>query len=95
VSVDNDESDFLTRVEVKAGDRLGLLHDVALALHRLGLDIQSARIASSGGRVADVFYVRDGLGLKLTDPGPAREAERVLLEAARGEGGKIDGAIDP
>ncbi|WP_415518667.1 MAG: bifunctional uridylyltransferase/uridylyl-removing protein GlnD [Desulfovibrio aminophilus] len=95
VSVDNDESDFLTRVEVKAGDRLGLLHDVALALHRLGLDIQSARIASSGGRVADVFYVRDGLGLKLTDPGPAREAERVLLEAARGEGGKIDGAIEP
>lgn len=95
VNVDNDESDFLTRIEVKAGDRLGLLHDIALALHRLGLDIQSARIASSGGRVADVFYVRDELGQKLGGPELIRDAGRALLAAARGEGGKIDGTIEP
>jgi [protein-PII] uridylyltransferase len=82
VHVDNAESDFYTRIEVKAGDRLGLLHDIARALHRLGLDIQLARIATSGGRIADVFYVRDAQGNgKVEDPERLRAVEQALLEA--------------
>ena len=82
VSVDNAESDFFTRIEVKAGDRLGLLHDIARALHRLGLDIQLARIATSGGRIADVFYVRDAQGNgKVEEPERLREVEQALLTA--------------
>lgn len=84
VHVDNEESDFYTRIEIKAGDRLGLLYDLASALHAQGLDIQLARIATSGGRVADVFYVRDGLGQKVEDPGQARSLEQALLRGAAG-----------
>lgn len=82
VSVDNAESDFFTRIEVKAGDRLGLLHDIGRTLHRLGLDIRFARIASSGGRVADVFYVRDDQGGgKVEDPTRIAAVEKALLDA--------------
>ncbi|OIO02204.1 MAG: hypothetical protein AUJ49_06625 [Desulfovibrionaceae bacterium CG1_02_65_16] len=82
VRVDNDFSDFYTLVEVAAPDRLGLLHDLALTLCDIGLRIHLARIATSAGRIHDVFYVRSAEGLKLMDPARMDGIKKALLAAA-------------
>lgn len=83
VRVDNEQSDFFSLVEVAAPDRLGLLHDLALTLCTHGLRIHLARIATSAGRIHDVFYVRDPEGLKLTDPDRLEALKEALLAVAR------------
>jgi len=83
VRVDNEQSDFYTLLEVAAPDRLGLLHDLALAICAQGLRIHLARIATSAGRIHDVFYVRTNEGLKLGDPVRAEEIRQALLAAAQ------------
>lgn len=86
VRVDNEQSDFFSLVEVAAPDRLGLLHDLAQALCAHGLRIHLARIATSAGRIHDVFYVRTDEGLKLKDPARIEELRAALLEAAKAKG---------
>ena len=81
--MDNEASDFYTVVEIAAPDRLGLLHDLARALAELGVQIHLARIATSVGRIHDVFYVRDAGGQKITDPALAEELKKALLAAAK------------
>ncbi|GAB6126793.1 [protein-PII] uridylyltransferase family protein [Humidesulfovibrio idahonensis] len=83
VRLDNAFSDFYTLVEVAAPDRLGLLHDLGLCICAHHLRIHLARIATSAGRVHDVFYVRTDEGLKLTDPARMEELKKALLTAAR------------
>lgn len=83
VRVDFEASDFYTVIEIAAPDRLGLLHDLALALAALRLEIHLARIATSVGRIHDVFYVRGEGGQKLTDPAQAEEIKKALLAAAK------------
>jgi [protein-PII] uridylyltransferase len=73
VAVDNDASDFSTVIEVGAPDRLGLLFDVTSALADLHLDVHVAKVATYTGRVIDAFYVRDGIGGKVTDPAQVAE----------------------
>lgn len=83
VRVDFEASDFYTLVEIAAPDRLGLLHDLARALHGLRLEIHLARIATSAGRIHDAFYVRGEGGQKLTDPARAEEIRKALLAVAK------------
>jgi len=83
VRLDNEFSDFYTLVEVAAPDRLGLLHDLGLSICAHHLRIHLARIATSAGRVHDVFYVRTDEGLKLSDPTRMDELKKALLAAAR------------
>jgi [protein-PII] uridylyltransferase len=83
VRVDNEQSDFFSLVEVAAPDRLGLLHDLALILCAHGLRIHLARIATSVGRIHDVFYVRDPEGRKLTDPDRLEALKEALLAVSR------------
>ena len=78
VAVDNDASDFSTVIEVGAPDRLGLLFDVTSALADLHLDVHVAKVATYTGRVIDAFYVRDGIGGKVTDPAHVAEIETVV-----------------
>ncbi len=83
VRVDNEASDFFTVVEIAAPDRLGLLHDLARALADLRVEIHLARIATSVGRIHDVFYVRDAGGQKIVDPVQAEELKKALLHASK------------
>jgi [protein-PII] uridylyltransferase len=66
VSFDNTLSNRLTIVEVSGLDRPGLLYDLTSSLARLDLDIASAHIATFGEKFADVFYVTDLAGGKIT-----------------------------
>jgi [protein-PII] uridylyltransferase len=73
-----------TVVEVFAKDRPGLLYSLARAFHGLGLSIALSKINTEGNKVADVFYVNELDGSKVT-PGPRfKEIRDALLEAARG-----------
>jgi len=65
VKVDRDVSDFWTLVEVGGPDRMGLLFDIAWTLSALGLDVHSAKVATYGPRVVDVFYVTEATGQKV------------------------------
>jgi [protein-PII] uridylyltransferase len=78
VTVRNDVSDFSTVVEVSAGDRIGLLFDLARAFEELDLDVHLAKVATYGPRVVDAFYVRDLEGRKVDDPERLAELERAI-----------------
>ena len=78
VDVDNEASDFFTVIEVGAPDRLGLLFDVTRTLFELQLDVHVAKVATYGGRVVDVFYVRDALGRKVEDAEYIEEITKAI-----------------
>ena len=74
VRVDDVSSETMTILDVMTQDRPGLLHTIADALHRAGVSIEVARIATEGNRATDAFYLRDLTGRsppavgKITDP---------------------------
>ena len=72
VTVDNDQSDFFTIIEVFADDKPGVLFDLAETLFQLRLDIRVARAATHADQIADVFYVCD------IDGGKVEGAVRIL-----------------
>ncbi len=81
VSFDNTLSSRLTVVEVSGLDQPGLLYDLTSRLARLDLDIASAHIATFGEKVADVFYVTDLSGEKITSEERQETIRHVLLES--------------
>jgi [protein-PII] uridylyltransferase len=87
VRVSGGVSDFFTVVEVEAADRLGLLFDLCRVFSDLGVDVHSARVATYGPRVVDVFDVTDEGGVKVTDEGRVVALERALRTAAEGADG--------
>jgi [protein-PII] uridylyltransferase len=81
VVLHQDASDFFTLVEVEGPDRMGLLFDLTSALAGNGFDVHSARVATYGARVVDVFYVTDADGRKVSQAEREADLERVLLDA--------------
>ena len=65
ITIDNHLSDAYTVIEVKSPDRVGLLYLITRTLSGLGLDIESARIATEIDQAYDTFYVHDRQGAKL------------------------------
>jgi [protein-PII] uridylyltransferase len=59
VTFGDDPSGRSTVVEVRTGDRLGVLYSIASAIAELELDIVVARVQTVGHEVTDVFYLRD------------------------------------
>jgi [protein-PII] uridylyltransferase len=66
--VDNRCATRDTVIEVTTRDQLGLLFWLSNALQSLGLQISLAKINTEGTQVADVFYVTDADGAKVSDP---------------------------
>jgi [protein-PII] uridylyltransferase len=66
VIIDNETSDVASIVEVRALDRMGLLHEITAALMATGCDVESAYVNTLGHEVIDTFYVRDEQGAKLS-----------------------------
>lgn len=50
-------SDDYTVVQVKASDRIGLLHDITQTLADCGVDIRLSKIDSEGTQIVDTFYL--------------------------------------
>ena len=79
VIVDLEASSFATVVEVHAPDDVGLLARVAAVFGDLDLDVSQAIVSTSGDRVVDVFYLRDGFRQKFTDPLAVDSLRATLL----------------
>jgi len=78
VNIDNDVSDDFTVIEVFTEDRIGVLFRITYSLHQLGLSIHVAKISTNVDQVADVFYVTDQSGAKLSNSEDL-ESVRVFL----------------
>ncbi|WP_409333039.1 [protein-PII] uridylyltransferase [Trujillonella humicola] len=70
-------------VEVRAGDRAGLLHRLTAALAGEGLDVTSARVETLGADAADYFYVCNATREPI-DAAQRARVEVALVSAARG-----------
>jgi [protein-PII] uridylyltransferase len=88
VYVDNRCATRDTVIEVTTRDQLGLLFWLSHTLQSLKLQISLAKINTEGTQVADVFYVTDADGSKVTDPARIEEIKgRILSTVARLEKG--------
>lgn len=87
VRLDNDASRRFTVVDITAGDRLGLLYDVARTFAERGLSIRLAKITTNLDQVSDSFYVEKPGEGKVTEPGEAGELEKALREVLLEGGG--------
>ncbi len=85
IKIDNSLSSRFTVIEVAGLDRRGLLFNLTNILSQLDLNIGSAHIATFGEKAADVFYVTDFSGAKITDFGRKEAIGDALLKAF-GEG---------
>jgi len=84
VIIDDRASPRHTVVEVYSKDRPGLLYTLARAIHDEGLSIALSKINTEGTRVADVFYVSELDGSKVS-PGPRyQEIRQALVHAVGG-----------
>jgi [protein-PII] uridylyltransferase len=79
VKIDNEASDFFTIVEVSAGDRIGLLYELAKEIFSLGLDIRFAKVNSDKERMTGVFYVRDSSGQKIYGEHDIEKTKRGVM----------------
>ncbi len=84
IHVDNRGGTHDTIVEITTRDHLGLLFELASTLQQAGLEISLAKINTEGTQVADVFYVKEASGGKMTDP--------LRIEALKAS---IHKAVDP
>ena len=81
VRFDDAASSNSTLLEVRAPDKIGLLHNIAKTIADMGLDIRHARVQTLTNEVVDTFYVRSASGGKLMDPAHRGEVEKALLYA--------------
>ncbi|MEU7477494.1 [protein-PII] uridylyltransferase [Lentzea sp. NPDC042327] len=72
----DDEATGAVVLELRAADRIGLLHRIAGALEQCGVDVRWARVSTLGATVVDSFSIA---GSDLD----RRRVERAVLDAAR------------
>ena len=68
-------------LEVRAPDKMGILHRITKALAELGLDIRHATVQTIGMEVVDTFYVRTWSGDLVVDEFHRAEIARAVLHA--------------
>lgn len=81
VFIDNEASNVHTVIEITGQDRIGFLYHVTRAIADLGLSIATSHISTYGVQVADVFYVKDLFGMKITHEAKLRTIRETLLDA--------------
>ncbi len=80
VEIDNEVSDRYTVIDIFAMDKVGLLYDITRTLNELGLYIAVSKISTKVDQAADVFYVSDIFGQKITHYEKLEEIKNVMLE---------------
>lgn len=81
VDIDNEVSDSYTVMDIYAHDKVGLLYLITSTLTDLGLYIGVSKISTKVDQVADVFYVRDIFGHKITSEDKLTEIRARLVTA--------------
>ena len=70
-------------MELVAGDRPGLLSDIARIFIEQGIDIETAKILTIGERAEDVFYITDASGKPLDNDTKTKLREALLSRLER------------
>ena len=81
IEFDNEVSDNYTVIDIYTHDKVGLLYLITSTLTHLGLYIGVSKISTKVDQVADVFYVRDIFGHKITAPEKLSEICGKLMTA--------------
>lgn len=81
VDIDNEVSESYTVMDIYAHDKVGLLYLITSTLTELGLYIGVSKISTKVDQVADVFYVRDIFGHKITSEEKLAEIRGKLISA--------------
>lgn len=81
IDFDNEVSDEYTVIDIYTHDKVGLLYLITSTLNRLGLYIGVSKISTKVDQVADVFYVRDIFGHKITTEDKLAELKNTLAQA--------------
>ena len=86
VRIDNDASRFFTVISVSAGDSLGLLYRITRELHLCDVTVCTARIATFGYLVMDVFFIQSRDGEKIIEKGRLQKIQDSLQAVLRPPG---------
>ena len=78
-----DASPDATVLEVRAHDRLGLLHDLGVTFAKLGMSVRSAHVATYAGQALDTFYVTE-FGGRLLDPPAVAQVVGAIIDTCEG-----------
>ncbi|MBM3234760.1 HD domain-containing protein [Candidatus Poribacteria bacterium] len=78
ITINNDDSDIYTIIDVQTEDRIGLLYTISRAFYQLRLNLYLAKISTKGRRAVDVFYVQDEKGYKILNQEKLHEIKTVL-----------------
>jgi len=81
VEIDNEVSEDYTVIDIYAHDKVGLLYLITSTLNRLGLYIGVSKISTKVDQVADVFYVKDIFGQKITAEDRLEDIRTTLTTA--------------
>jgi [protein-PII] uridylyltransferase len=81
VEIDNEVSADYTVIDVYTHDKVGLLYQITSTLTKLGLYIGVSKISTKVDQVADVFYVKDIFGHKITNEKKLVEIRECLVKA--------------
>lgn len=81
VDIDNEVSESYTVMDIYTHDKVGLLYLITSTLTELGLYIGVSKISTKVDQVADVFYVRDIFGHKITSEDKLTEIRSKLITA--------------
>lgn len=81
VEFDNEVSEGYTVIDIYTHDKVGLLYLITSTLTQLGLYIGVSKISTKVDQVADVFYVRDIFGHKITAEDKLDEIRKQLVAA--------------
>jgi [protein-PII] uridylyltransferase len=78
ISLNVDERNNRTVLELTAGDRPGLLCDIGKVLWEEGAELQAAKIATFGERAEDVFYLTSSGGRALDEAAAGKLRARLF-----------------
>jgi [protein-PII] uridylyltransferase len=81
VEIDNEVSEDYTVIDIYTHDKIGLLYLITSTLTDLGLYIGVSKISTKVDQVADVFYLKDIFGHKVTTTEKMAEVTGRLLAA--------------
>jgi len=81
VDIDNEVSEEYTVIDILTHDKVGLLYLITSTLAEMGLYIGVSKISTKVDQVADVFYVRDIFGHKITAAEKLNEISSKLMNA--------------
>lgn len=86
VDIDNEVSADYTVIDIYTHDKVGLLYRITSTLTDLGLYIGISKISTKVDQVADVFYVKDIFGQKISVPERLAEIKERLVLAVEQDG---------